>query len=331
MDTIIDIQNIKAYYKIGANTYVRAVDDVSFSINQGQIIGIAGESGCGKSTLVKICTRSVKFPLTVLGGKVFYNVDGEKIDIYTIREQEMHDLRWNFFTLVPQAAMNSLNPVAKIERIFAETFGGRHRGERKKLKKMMYEVVESMGLPRKILKMYSCQLSGGMKQRITIALATITDPKVIFCDEPTSGLDLVTQKGILEILKDKTKEKGSTLVLVSHDMGIHAQMTDTLAVAYAGKVVEIASTVEIFENPFHPYTRALINSLPVLGDQTARAGLTGVPPSLIEPPPGCRFHPRCLHAEAICKKQEPPLLEVRPGRHVACFRVGIQRLGGGLP
>lgn len=330
MDTLIDVQNIKAYYKIGPHAYVRAVDDVSFSLKQGQIIGIAGESGCGKSTLVKVCTRSGKFPLTILGGKVIYNVNGEKIDIYAVEEERIRNLRWNFFAVVPQAAMNSLNPVMKLEQIFAETIGRGLRGERRKLKKIMHEVVEGMGLPAKILKMYSCQLSGGMKQRITIALAMIADPKVIYCDEPTSGLDLVTQKGILEFLKEKALEKEATLILVSHDMGIHAQMTDILIVLYAGKVVEIAPTVDAFGNPLHPYTRALINSLPILGDRTVRVGIPGVPPSLIEPLPCCRFHPRCPYAEVICREQEPPLREIRPGRLVACFfKDKIQGFGGG--
>lgn len=334
MDAIIEIQNAKAYYKIGVDFYIRAVDDVSLSIRRGQIMGIAGESGCGKSTLMKVCICLIKYPLTVLQGRVIYSIEREEINALALKREELEALRWSFLTMVPQSAMNSLNPVSKIKQVFWETLKTHcvRNSDEKKLKRVIYEALESVGLSEEVLNMYPSQLSGGMKQRIVVALATITNPKVVFCDEPTSGLDLVTQKGILQFLQAKSKKENSALVLVSHDMGIHAQIADILVVVYAGKIVEIAPTDDIFKEPFHPYTEALINSLPVMGDQKIKDGLSGAPPSLIRPPQGCRFHSRCPYAdETICREQEPLLLEIRSGRYVACFKAESQELRGGLP
>ncbi|RLI41319.1 ABC transporter ATP-binding protein, partial [Candidatus Bathyarchaeota archaeon] len=306
MGKLIELQNVKAYYKIGRELFVHAVDGASFSVEEGKILGIAGESGCGKTTLIKVCTASIKPPLTMVGGNVFYYVDGEKIDLLALNEEELRRLRWEFFTVVPQAAMNSLNPVKKIGAIFSETLRVCNKSMNKtESKEIVHEVLDNLGLPTEVLGMYPCQLSGGMKQRIVVALATITTPRVIFSDEPTTGLDLVTQKGILQFLQEKVKATNSTLILVSHDMGIQAQVTDVLAIAYAGKVVEIGPTEEIFTNPLHPYTIGLISSLPVIGDWSSKSALPGAPLSLIRPPRGCRFYSRCALAEDICKRREP--------------------------
>jgi len=323
MGGIIELRNVSAYYKIGRDLYVRAVDGISFSVEEGKILGIAGESGCGKTTLIKVCTASIKPPLTMAGGNVFYCVEGKRIDLLALNEEELRRLRWEFFTLVPQAAMNSLNPVKKIGAIFSETLRACTKSTNKgRIKEIVHEVLDSLGLPSEVLGMYACQLSGGMKQRIVVALATVTTPRIVFCDEPTTGLDLVTQKGILQFLQERAKTANSTLILVSHDIGIQAQVTDMLAIAYAGKIVEIGPTEEIFARPLHPYTIKLISSLPVIGDRSSKAGLAGTPPSLIRPPQGCRFHPRCVLAGDICETNEPPLIGVRPNHYVACFKSG---------
>ena len=322
MGKIIELHNVKAFYKIGRELYVRAVDGVSLSVEDGQILGLAGESGCGKSTLIKVCAALIKPPLTVVAGKVFYYADGEKIDVLALDEEELRKFRWEFFTLIPQAAMNSLNPVKKIGSIFNETLKVCIKNEgTPRIEEIVDEALSSIGLPREVLGMYPCQLSGGMKQRVVVALATVTTPRVVFCDEPTTGLDLVTQKGILQFLRDKTKAVKSTLLLVSHDMGIHAQIADTLAIAYAGKIVETGPTDEVFAEPLHPYTIGLVNSLPAIGDRSSKTGLAGNPPSLVNPPQRCRFHPRCPWMEDICQRGEPPLVEVGPDRYVACFKL----------
>ena len=320
---MVEIRNVKAYYKIGADIFVRAVDGVSISFDEGKITGIAGESGCGKSTLLKVCTGWIKPPLTVLEGKVVYNFNGEEIDILNLDEERLQRYRWRLFAIVPQAAMNSLNPVRRIKKIFEETLN--QSGKKKlseKEKKMIEKVITDVGLPKEVLNMYPPQLSGGMKQRVIIALAIIARPKVIFCDEPTTGLDLVTQKGILLLLRELKDRYGITIILISHDMGVHAQVTDNLAIMYAGKLIEYASTHDIFKDPLHPYTKSLINSLPMIGDKMQKERLPGAPPPLFRPPKGCRFHPRCKYATEICEKKEPPLKEIKPGHYVACHRIG---------
>jgi len=220
---MVEIRNVKAYYKIGADIFVRAVDGVSVSFEERKITGIAGESGCGKSTLLKVCTGWIKPPLTVLEGRVVYNFNGEEVDILNLDEERLQRYRWGLFAVIPQAAMNSLNPVRRIKKIFEETL---NRSGKKKLsekeKKMIEKVITDVGLPKEVLNMYPPQLSGGMKQRVIIALAIIARPKVIFCDEPTTGLDLVTQKGILLLLRELKDRYGITIILISHDMGVRS-------------------------------------------------------------------------------------------------------------
>lgn len=324
----LTIRNLKGYYRIGPDQDVKAVDNISFSARPGEILGVAGESGCGKSTLLKICTAWIKPPLKVVEGKVLYTHRGKEIDLYACKPAQINKLRWSVFTLVPQAAMNSLNPVRKIGKIFEETIFAHQPKEKvdQELKResraRIREAIGEIGLPKEILTMYPCQLSGGMKQRVALSLGLITRPSVVFCDEPTSGLDLVTQKGILQFLRNYTQAHKITVMFINHDMGVHAQLSDTLLITYAGKQVELAPTQELFAHPLHPYSKALIGSLPVVGDRHKRLGLPGSPPSLIDPPAGCRFHPRCEHAMEICKKEEPEYKEVSPGHYVACYLQG---------
>ncbi len=321
----LEVRRLKGYYRVSSKIDVKAVDDMTFSATAGEILGVAGESGCGKTTILKLCTAWIKYPLKVVGGHVIYHHKGKEIDLYSLKEDQIKKLRWNIFTLVPQAAMNSLNPVRKIGKIFEETIFSHkpkqkidqelHKETRERIRNAMNDI----GLPREILSMYPCQLSGGMKQRVALSLGLITRPSVVFCDEPTSGLDLVTQKGILQFLRKYTLENKIAVMFINHDMGVHAQLSDTLLITYAGKQVESAPTKEMFAKPLHPYSQALIGSLPVIGDRERKIGLTGSPPSLIDPPPGCRFHPRCPHVMDICSELEPEYQEVAPKHFVACF------------
>jgi len=321
---LIEAEKLKAYYNIDLNRFVRAVDDVSLSIKEEEIVGIAGESGCGKSTLLKVLIASVNPPLTMLEGKVLYNIDGEKIDILSLDKNRLRDLRWKVFSFIPQNAMNSLNPVSKIRKIFLETISAHQKIEdREQAEKLIEDIFEKTGLSKKFLGFYPVQLSGGMKQRVVVALATILKPKMIFCDEPTSGLDLISQKNILQLLQELQKELKNMLVLVSHDMGILAQATDRIIIMYAGKIVESAPTKKIFEEPYHPYTNALINLLPVIGDKSRKIVFHGTPPSLINPPKGCRFSRRCPFSKSACEKEGIPLVKVEPDRYVACLRFGV--------
>lgn len=322
MEELIKTENLKAYYKIGENLFVHAVDKVSFSIRKDEIIGIAGESGCGKSTLLKALIRDLKPPLSIIDGKVFYFLNNEKVDIYSLSENEFFKLKWKFFSFIPQSVMGSLNPTSKIKKIFEETIKAHNNISKEEAQNMIEKLFEDMGLSREILKFYPHQLSGGMRQRVIIALAIIAKPKIIFCDEPTTGLDLVTQKGILQSLQDLQKDLKNTLVFVSHDIGIHAQLTNRIAIMYGGRIVEFAPTEFIFEKPYHFYTKALINSLPLIGDASYKAGISGSPPSLINPIIGCRFVSRCPEGKEECTNRELNLIEIAPDHFISCIKYG---------
>jgi len=323
MEILIEAKDLQACYNIGPDLYVHAVGGVSLSIKKNEIIGIAGESGCGKSTLIKVLCALVKPPLTLLGGKVWYYCDGGKIDILSCDEDELRALRWKLFSFVPQGAMDSLNPTLKIEKVLLETIHAHQKsGNKEKTQESIKDIFEKCGLSKAVLRLYPTQLSGGMRQRVVIALAIMLKPEIIFCDEPTSALDLVTQRGILQLLQEVQKDLQNTLVLVSHDMGIHALVADRMAIMYAGKIVELAPTEAIFAKPYHPYTKALINSLPTIGDESRKIGLGGAPPSLVNPPKGCRFSPRCPLSTHACGEKETPLVEIEPDHYVACHRFG---------
>jgi len=320
---ILRTKNLKAYYSFkafGIDRNIRALDDVTFDIYEKEIFGIAGESGCGKSTLMKVLYGLIKPPLRHFGGDAIYRINGNERSIFSFNKEELRRLRWNFMSYIPQGSMNILNPTMRIKKQFLNIINA-HRDvvSKDEAEGIAIEHIKSLGLPLEVMKSYPHQLSGGMRQRVTIALATVLKPRIIFGDEPTTALDVVVQRGVIQLLKDIQKELNNTVIMVTHDMAVHAELTDRIGIMYAGKMVEVASTREIFKEPLHPYTQYLINSLPKIGDKTERVSVPGAPPSLANPPSGCRFHPRCPYAEQICKEQEPPFEELRPGHFVACF------------
>jgi len=327
----VKIENLKSYYILdifGKRKVIKAVDDVSIEIGENKIYGIAGESGCGKSTLLKAIFAAIEPPQRIVGGRVLYRVNGKEVDAYSLDERERRLLRWNFISYVPQGSMSVLNPVMKIRNTFKDFIESHTKG---KTKEEAYELakehLKELGLPLKILDAYPHQLSGGMRQRVTIALATVLSPKVIIADEPTTALDVVAQRGVVQLLKEIQIAKRNTIMLVTHDMGIHANVTDRIAIMYAGKIIEEAETGELFENPMHPYTKYLIFSLPKFGDKERRASVPGSPPSLDTPPPGCSFHPRCPYAFEKCAKETPPLRKYRNDHKVACWLVEEEEHG----
>jgi len=324
-NAIIEIKNVYAYYSIRRGRsvqYVHAVDGVSFNVYNSEILGIAGESGCGKSTLIKVLYGLINSPLVLLNGDVIYHVNNEEISIRS-REFE-RKIQWKVCSYIPQSSMNVLNPVMRIKDHFIKVLQAHSKKsyEKEEYETIITEHIQRLGLPLEVLNSFPHQLSGGMRQRVIIALATFLRPKVILADEPTTALDVVVQRGVLQLLLRLQKEMHNTIILVTHDMGVHAQITQRLAVMYAGKIVELGSTRELFKNPLHPYTEILINSLPMIGDRRRRPSIIkGRPPSLIDPPPGCRFHPRCPFAMDICRKEEPPMIEISPNHYVSCFKL----------
>jgi len=310
---MIRLDNIVATYTTQRGQ-VNAVDGVTLEIPDSIVMGIAGESGCGKSTLMKVIYGDIGFPLSLSSGSVdygFINERSEPVTTENIRREWFRHISY-----IPQSSMSSLNPVVRIRDQFVDFPAT--AGRKKEVLAQVCAFVPKLGLPPESIDAYPHQLSGGMRQRIMVAMATFFQPEVILADEPTTALDVVVQKSILLLLLDLQKEMGNTIMLVSHDMGVHYQITKKMLIMYAAKVVEYADTDDIFQRPLHPYTLMLTNSLPTIGDDRARHGLPGSPPSLWEMPQGCRFAPRCPLATDRCRKEEPPLAEHERGRFSAC-------------
>ena len=324
MGAIIETNNLRAYYitkAYGVERTVKAVDDITIRIQEGEVYGIAGESGCGKSTLLRVLLNAYQPPLTVVGGEVIYNLDGERLNAADMTEEQNRDLRWRKLSYIPQGSMHVLNPVRRIRDSFHDFISAHRDVTKNESYTMTAEYLRDLGLPEKVLRSYPHQLSGGMRQRVTIALATILWPKLIFADEPTTALDVVVQRGVIQMLKDVQQKEGSTLVLITHDIGVHANLADRIGILYAGKLVEEAETRTILNEPKHPYTRYLIESLPNLESREELMSIPGRPPALDRPPSGCRFHERCPLAKDICKTIEPELIQIAPRHFTACHVV----------
>jgi peptide/nickel transport system ATP-binding protein len=257
-----------------------------------------------------------------VGGKVCYRVGDQEIDLFSLKPEERQDLRWSFISYVPQSSMSNLNPVVKLKSTFAD-FLARHVPQKSKkevLARAQQHLVE-LGLPANVLEAYPHQLSGGMRQRVVIALASFLSPRAVITDEPVTALDVVVQRGVLQLLKEVQERQQNALVIVTHDMGVLANIADRVGIMYAGKIIEEARVDAIFDHPQHPYTQYLINSLPQFGDKTMRESAPGAPPSLVDLPGGCAFHPRCKYAMPICREETPAFMSVRDGHKAACWLV----------
>jgi peptide/nickel transport system ATP-binding protein len=307
--TFISVENLKTQYK-AENGIVHAVDDVSFSLENGESIGIAGESACGKSTLGLSIMRIVQ------GGKI---VSGDIIlegkSILKMSESEFaKNVRWKDISMVFQGAMNSLDPVFTVEEQFIEVLKQHHFDV--DYKQRMSEIVNSVGLTKEVLKKYPHELSGGMKQRIVIAMALLLKPKFVIADEPTTALDVLVQAQIINLLK-KLKKEGMSIMLITHDLAIISEIAEKIGIMYAGKMVEFGNASEVYKNPKHPYTQGLLKSIPRLKGEKVVSYIKGAPPSLIQSPQGCRFYDRCPQAMEKCK-EDPPKFKTDSG-YVLCW------------
>ena len=324
--TILKTEQVKAFYVLdvlGHQKVVQAVNEVDLAILENEVYGIAGESGCGKTTLLKALYGAIEPPLRLVGGKITYKVNGKEVDVSALSPEDKRKLRWEYISYVPQGSMSVLNPVARLKDTYSDFISSHISGKsRDEALEIAKQHIAELGLPRQILDAYPHQLSGGMRQRVTIALATLMKPRIIIGDEPTTALDVVVQRGVVQLLKDIQGKLKNTIILVTHDMGIQANVADRIGIMYAGKIIEEASTEKIFGSPLHPYTKYLINSLPRFGDKTTRSSVPGSPPSLINPPSGCPFHPRCPEAIEICRSQMPGFFSPEAGRRVACWLYG---------
>ena len=324
--TILRTEGLKAYYvldEFGIQKVVKAVDGVDLEVQENEVYGIAGESGCGKTTLLKALIAAIERPLRLIAGKVYYRVLDEELDVTSLSEEDKRELRWKYVSYVPQGSMSVLNPVSRVKETYRDFIASHESG---KTKDEAFEIakgqVAELGLPPKILDAYPHQLSGGMRQRVTIALAALLRPRIIVADEPTTALDVVVQRGVVQLLRDIQQDLENTIILVTHDMGVQANIADRIGIMYAGKIVEEATTETIFGDPVHPYTRYLIDSLPRFGDKTTRASAPGSPPDLANPPSGCPFHPRCPYVMDICIDEMPSPIDLNTNHKVACWLVG---------
>ena len=324
--TILRTEGLKAFYILdvfGTQKVVKAVNEVNLDIRENEVYGIAGESGCGKTTLLKALAAAIEPPLRLVNGYIFYYVDGKAVDVATLSPEAKRKLRLDYIAYVPQGSMSALNPVIKLKETYQDFIESHVSGKTKEETIAMAERhIAELGLPPKILNTYPHQLSGGMRQRVTIALAALLKPNIIIADEPTTALDVVVQRGVVQLLQDIQKRLKNTIILVTHDMGVQANIADRVGIMYAGKIVEESTTEKIYGAPLHPYTRFLINSLPQFGDKSTRESVPGSPPSLIDLPSGCSFHPRCPHAMKICIEQTPELVKLDTDHKVACWLVG---------
>ncbi len=316
MSELLRVENLKVYYYTMRGV-VRAVDGVSFSLGRGEVMGLAGESGCGKSTLAYAIMRLVPPPGRIVGGRVV--IDGA--DVLRMREDEVRrKIRWRKVSMIFQGAMNALNPMHPVWYQVAEPLIYHLGLDRDEAYRKALELLSMVGLDESVARRYPHELSGGQKQRVVIAMALALEPDLVLADEPTTALDVVVQAQVLNLLKRLVRERGSSLIIISHDLSVIAELADRVAVMYAGKIVEQGPSERIYRAPKHPYTRGLLRAIPRLrAPRTKLSYIPGQPPDLRSPPPGCRFHPRCPHATELCRRQEPPTVEVAPGHLVSCW------------
>ncbi|MBN1640065.1 MAG: ABC transporter ATP-binding protein [Anaerolineae bacterium] len=315
---MLEIKDLKVYFHVEAGA-VKAVDGVDIVLDPGVKMGLVGESGSGKTTMALALMRMIKEPGKIEGGQML--LDG--VDLLQLSDEDMRQVRLNELSMIPQGAMNSLHPLLRIGDQIIDGIRDHDRTLTKpELQERVGVLLESVELTRRVARMYPHELSGGMKQRACMAIAISMHPKLIIADEPTSALDVVIQRQVMETLDRLQDELDLSIILIGHDMGLMAQFVDKLAVMYAGKLMEVGDTDLIFDDPLHPYTDLLIQSLPILGNKGVFTGIPGITPSLLDVPPGCVFHTRCPKAMPVCKEVIPAFREVRPGRWVACHLHG---------
>jgi peptide/nickel transport system ATP-binding protein len=323
-DELLRLENLSVEYVLG-DRRVRAVDGVSLSIAPGEILGLAGESGCGKSTLANAVLQILKPPAEVSAGEIRFR--GQ--NLVGMSRQELRRVRWRHVSLVFQSAMNVLNPVMRVGDQFIDMFQAHDRTRRSDALARAGDLLEMVGIDRARVRSYPHELSGGMRQRVVIAMALALEPELIVMDEPTTALDVVVQREILQELETLKQRLGFAVLFITHDLSLLVEFSDRIAIMYAGEIVESAPSDVLFRRSLHPYTAGLMRSFPPLtGPILPLVGIPGSPPNLALPPPGCRFHPRCPHctpANPVLYERQtaerPALREIEAGHRVACHLV----------
>lgn len=313
---VLEVRNLKMYY-FTSKGVVRAVDDITFDLKKGEVLGLAGESGCGKSSLGFTLLGMPTPPGKIVDGSI--KIDGREI-VGLPEDVLRKEIRWQKISMIFQGAMNALNPVYTVGYQMIEPLL-LHRGmSKEEAIDRAQKYLELVGLDPEIVYRYPHELSGGMKQRVVIASALLLEPDVVIADEPTTALDVVVQAQIINLLKKLKKDLGLSMIFITHDLSILAEISDRVAIMYAGKIVEIGDSEKIYYEPAHPYTQKLLASIPRLHEDVERLEfIPGQPPNLIHPPSGCRFHPRCPYAMDVCREQVPELKEIDKDHYAACW------------
>lgn len=311
---VLQVQKLEVTYYTDAGR-AKALDDVSFTLGAGEKLGMVGESGSGKSTLALAMMRMIKPPGRIEGGRVIVG----DTDLMRLDDEAMRQARLSRIAYIPQGAMNSLNPVTRIGAQMVDAIKSHIQGEpRSAIEERCTHALRSVDLDPGVFRMYAHELSGGMKQRVCIAIGILLEPQVIIADEPTSALDVVTQRQVMETIDRVQDQINAAVILIGHDMGLMAQFVDKVAVMYAGRLVEVGTVRDMFTDPKHPYAHALISSLPNLDNKGVFQGIPGLAPSLLRLPGGCAFHPRCAHAMDVCGTTRPEVRVPSSGRTVTC-------------
>jgi len=318
---ILSVKNLSVEYKVGRGI-VKAVTEVDLDIYKGESVALIGESGCGKTTMGLAMMNLVPPPGYIKEGEILFYGGTEPFNILSLDKGDLRNFRWKEISMVFQSALNALNPVMRVWDHIYDTARAHGKGSPEETKKRALELLELVRLePERVLKAYPHELSGGMKQRALIAISLLLNPKIIILDEPTTALDILTQKNILKVLEDIKNKLNLSMIFISHDLSLAAELSDRIAVMYAGKIVELAEVYDLFYDSKHPYTVGLIRSVPtVTAEFKELIPIPGSPPDLISLPSGCPFHPRCEYATEGCEEEVPELIKVSEDHYVSCFR-----------
>jgi len=313
---LLDITGLKVVFYTYRGT-IKALNGVELWMNHGERLGILGETGCGKSVTALSIMGLIEQPGEIIKGNIIF----EKKSLTSMSEDKLNDIRGREIAMIFQEPVAALNPVMRVGFQIAESIArSKKKNEVKEVYSEVRRMLEIAGLDwKRTIDLYPHELSGGMAQRVMIAMALSSNPKLLIADEPTSALDVTIQAQILELLDELVKKFGNAVMLITHDMGVAAEFCDKMAVMYAGNMVEYARTINIFENPFHPYTKGLLKAVPKIGRTDELESIRGIVPDLVKPPSGCRFHPRCKYVMDICRKKFPPLIEIKPQHYVSCY------------
>lgn len=315
MDNVLTVENLSTHFITGAGI-AKAVENVSFSVKKGEMLGLIGESGCGKTTVAQSILRLIEYPGKVVSGKVLLN----GIDLLQASQRDLENIRWKEISVIPQSAMNALNPAYTVGDQIIESIMIHEDVTRNEALQRACDLLEMVGIDRERWRSYPHEFSGGMKQRVAIAMALSCNPKLVISDESTTGLDVLTQAQVIGLIKKLQHEMQLSIIIISHDLPMVTAICDRIAIMYAGKIIEWGDTEDILNDARHPYARGLLDATPDLANPDKEViSIPGSVPNLINPPQGCRFHPRCANAIDRCKQEIPQFKEVQAGHYVACF------------